>query len=148
MGSQSSSDWIVVSGTDAIAAVKSPHVASNREASLSVLRSKRACSDVTIREISAKPDMFLVAADLHLVRHLALHAAVPAAVAEVNRHSDDEPDDQAPPRVTGKAGHDAEGNHDAENGNQRDQRRLEWPMQFRTPHAQNPNARAHNDEGQ
>src|SRR5208283_6206165 len=83
-----------------------------------------------------------------MVWNALLHAAVMASVAEVNHHSDYEPDDQTPPGVNRKAGHDAKGNHDAQDWDQRHQRRLEWPMQFGAAHAQNPHTRAYNDEGQ
>src|ERR1035438_4013145 len=70
----------------------------------------------------------LIASGLHLVRHQLLHLAVLASIGEVDDHANRQPDDQTKPRVTREAGHQGEGNHDTQDGNQGHQRGLERTM--------------------
>src|ERR1035437_2643364 len=93
-------------------------------------------------------DWSLIAPDLHLVRHELLHLAVTASVTEVDEHSNSEPDDQTKPRVSREAGHQGEGNHNTQDGNQGHQRGLEGTMQFRAAHPENPHTGAYDDERQ
>src|ERR1039458_2889425 len=90
----------------------------------------------------------LVARYLHVVRDGILHLAVMASVAEVNGHSNRQPHDQTKPRVAREAGHQGEGNHDTQDGDQRHQRRLEGTMQLGTAHPENPHTGAYDDERQ
>src|ERR1039457_487952 len=85
---------------------------------------------------------------LDLVATKPLHVAMMPAVAKVDDHAESQPDEQAHPCGQGKCGHQGERNHDAEDRDQRYQRSSEWAMQVRTPFAQNPYARAHDDERQ
>src|ERR1035441_9976099 len=85
---------------------------------------------------------------LDLVAAQPLHMAMVAPVAKVDDHAESQPDEQAHPCGQGKCGHKGERDHDAEDRDQRYQRSSEGAMQVRTPFAQNPYARAHDDERQ
>src|SRR5438552_3455111 len=70
-----------------------------------------------------------------------LHLAMGTAVAEIDGHSDDQPHKQPYPGHLGETQHHSQGNQYAENGYQRNQRRLERTLQRGTSPAQNPNPR-------
>src|SRR5690349_13638125 len=74
--------------------------------------------------------------------------AVGSPVKRVNEQSDDQPDKQTPPGFRRQAQHCRPGREDSENRHQRNQRRLEWPRKIGPLPAQNPNARAYDNERQ
>src|ERR1019366_7134395 len=90
----------------------------------------------------------LIAPGLHAVRHSALYPTVLASIGEVDDHTNRQPDDETPPGVNREAGHQGEGNHDTQDGNQGHQRGFEGTMQLRTSYPENPHTCAYDNERQ
>src|SRR5581483_606194 len=74
----------------------------------------------------------------------SLHTAMLAAIAEINEHADDQPYDQTEPRNRGQVVHPPERKQDAQNWNQRNQRRFKWARQIRIATPQHPDTCGNN----
>src|SRR5271155_4826683 len=77
-----------------------------------------------------------------------LHFTVLDAVSEIDPQADDQPDHQHFPGEQRQLAHQIEGATDAEDGNQRNQRRAERTLQVGVTPAQNPDAGTNNGEGE
>ncbi len=71
-----------------------------------------------------------------------------AGVGEVDDQADEQPDDHDNPGDEGEVGHEVDGREDAQQGNQRDERRLEGPVHVGVANTENPDACGNDGEGE